>query len=182
MFRRVSAVAVLGLLIIGTAAGASSNVIQLGANDVAVFGPTQCSAQVEAGSSGFLCQRTQAARYQASIYSDSILVWRVGNPDTPVFSTSGPTQAELQQVVLRDLCRACKGWKVTFSRIRVSKVDDHFAYGSATRIVTPQGQAQPSPFVLFKAGTRWTVLTMVTDNTLCRGIPKPVRRDMGMRC
>jgi hypothetical protein len=172
----------LAFVIVGTAAGASSNVVTMNAGDIAVFGPVQCLANVEAATPEFLCQRRQAPQYQASIYADNILVWKVGNPDDPVFSTTGPTQVQLQQTVLRSLCGACKKWKVTFSRIRVSKLDDHFAFGSARRIVTPQGQAQPSPFVLFKAGTRWTVLSMVTDNTICRGIPKPVRRDLGMRC
>ena len=106
----------------------------------------------------------------------------VSSTDDPVFSTSGPTQAQLQQTVLRSLCGACTKWKVTFYRIRVSKIDDHFAFGSARRIVTPQGQAQPSPFVLFKAGARWTVLNMVTDATICRGIPRLLRREFRMGC
>jgi hypothetical protein len=182
LVRRVIAVAALSVVLVSAAAGASSNVIALNAGDVAVFGPVQCSAGIEAGSSNFLCERRQAAKYQTSIYADNILVWKVGNPDDAVFSTVGPTQALLQQTVLRSLCGACTKWKVTFSRILVSKLDDHFAFGSARKIVTPQGQGQPSPFVLFRAGTRWAVLNMVTDLTICRGIPKPVRREFKMGC
>lgn len=180
--RRLLAMGALALVIVGAAAGASSNVVTLNASDVAIFGPVQCTANVEAATPEFLCQRRQTPQYQASIYADNILIWKIGNPDDPIFSTVGPTQPQLQQAVLRILCGACKKWKVTFSRIRVSKLDDHFAFGSARRIVTPQGAAQPSPFVLFKSGARWTILNMVTDNTICRGIPKPVRREFRMGC
>jgi hypothetical protein len=183
LIRRLIPVVALSVVLVSAAAGASSNVVTLNAGDVAVFGPLQCNAGAEGGASNFLCARRQAAKYQASIYADSILVWKVGNPDAPVFSTSGSTQAQLRQTVLRTLCGACAKWSVTFSRIRVSKLDEHFAFGNARRIVNAQGQvAQPSPFVLFRAGMRWTVLNMVTDATICRGIPRVVRREFRMGC
>jgi len=185
--RRLAARAVLtaalAFVLVSSAAGASADVVTLKSGDVASFEELQCTAGVEAGLDSFECQRREGAKYEAAIFRDNILVWKVGNPDDPIFSTSGPTQAQLRQVVLRSLCGRCARWKVTFSPIRVSTLDDHFAFGNARRIVNGQGQvAQPSPFVLFRAGTRWTVLNMVTDSTICRGIPRAVRREFRMGC
>jgi hypothetical protein len=106
--------------------------------DIAVFGGVQCTAGVEAGSPSFLCEKRQGARYQAQTYADSINVWRIGNPDDPVFSTSPPSQALLQVTFKRALCGACKTWRLRFGRIRVSRLDDHFALGCARNQEWPE--------------------------------------------
>ena len=45
-----------------------------------------CAVYVEGGAPELFCSRPQHARHQVTIFSDSILVWKVGNPDRPAWS------------------------------------------------------------------------------------------------
>lgn len=47
---------------------------------------TRCTASVEGGFKNLFCRRSPEGRYQVVFYKDSILVWKNGNPDKPVFS------------------------------------------------------------------------------------------------
>lgn len=47
---------------------------------------TRCTASVEGGAKNLFCHRSPEGRYQVVFYADSILVWKNGNPDKPVFS------------------------------------------------------------------------------------------------
>jgi hypothetical protein len=44
---------------------------------------TRCEASAEAGSPNLFCTRTPAGRYQVVFYEDSVLIYRVGDPDNP---------------------------------------------------------------------------------------------------
>lgn len=44
-----------------------------------------CSVYVEGGAVELFCARARHARHQVTIFRDSILVWKAGNPD-PVWS------------------------------------------------------------------------------------------------
>jgi hypothetical protein len=50
----------------------------------------RCTVSAEGGSPDLYCVHTPRARHQVYFFRDAILVWRVGNPDTPVFSTKRP--------------------------------------------------------------------------------------------
>ena len=73
-----------------TAASArtEAHVYTLRQNDVvrAPAAATRCTAGAEGGAKNLLCTRSPAGRYQVVFYRDSILVWKNGNPDKPVFS------------------------------------------------------------------------------------------------
>ena len=45
-----------------------------------------CAVYVEGGAPELFCSRPQHARHQVTIFRDSILVWKVGNPDRPAWS------------------------------------------------------------------------------------------------
>ena len=47
---------------------------------------TRCVVSGEAGVPDFFCERAPRGRYHVVFFSDWIQVWRVGNPDAPVFS------------------------------------------------------------------------------------------------
>jgi hypothetical protein len=69
-------------------ARAENRVYTLRQNDVvrAPGAATRCTAEVEGGFKNLLCRRSPEGRYQVVFYRDSILVWKNGNPDMPVFS------------------------------------------------------------------------------------------------
>jgi hypothetical protein len=160
---------IASLALVGSASGAATNVITMQPTDKAVFGDVECTAQVEATSPEFLCNARTAPKFQVSVFSNNILVWKVGNPDTPIYSTAGVQQAQLKFTV-ENWCKR-NGFKCKSSAVRVSKLDDHFAIGLAK-------MAQPERFILFKSGLRWTVLNMATDNTVWNGVPQPVRKEL----
>ena len=45
-----------------------------------------CSVEVEGGFPELFCAKPLRARHQVTFFRDSILVWRVGRPDDPVWS------------------------------------------------------------------------------------------------
>ena len=47
---------------------------------------TRCVVTTEAGSPRLFCSRIGGGRYTVDFFRSSILVWRNGNPDRPVFS------------------------------------------------------------------------------------------------
>jgi hypothetical protein len=47
---------------------------------------TRCVASAEAGIPNLFCTRIHGGRYEVVLYADSILAWKVGQPDDPVFS------------------------------------------------------------------------------------------------
>jgi hypothetical protein len=49
----------------------------------------QCQVSTEAGDVDVLCQHTPDARYQVVFFKDNLFVYRIGKPDTPVFSAHG---------------------------------------------------------------------------------------------
>jgi len=63
--------------------------ITLRSQDVAVFGRVRCSANVEARTPHFLCSKRPRAKakYEVSIFRESIVVWKMGFPDDPVYTT-----------------------------------------------------------------------------------------------
>jgi hypothetical protein len=48
---------------------------------------TRCVVTSEGGFARLYCSRIGGGRYTVDFFSRSILVWRKGNPDAPVFST-----------------------------------------------------------------------------------------------
>ena len=61
----------------------------LQAGDIAIFGGVQCIANIEGGRKHLLCQRRprSKARYEVAVFPRSILVYRMGRPDDPVYVT-----------------------------------------------------------------------------------------------
>ena len=47
---------------------------------------TRCLVTQEGGSPRLFCSRIGGGRYTVDFFSRSVLVWRNGNPDAPVFS------------------------------------------------------------------------------------------------
>jgi hypothetical protein len=47
---------------------------------------TRCLVSAEGGFPDLFCSRIGGGRYTVSLFPDSILVWRNGNPDKPAFS------------------------------------------------------------------------------------------------
>ena len=45
-----------------------------------------CTVSTDGGAVDLLCARPRSARHQVTIFRDSILVWKVGNPDRPAWS------------------------------------------------------------------------------------------------
>ena len=45
-----------------------------------------CTVSTEGGAIDLFCARPLGAHHQVTIFRDSILVWRVGNPDRPAWS------------------------------------------------------------------------------------------------
>ena len=72
-------------------AGSASRgrVVTLRSQDIAVFGGVQCIANSEAGSRHMLCSRRprSRARYDVAIFPRSVIVYRMGNPDNPLYAT-----------------------------------------------------------------------------------------------
>ena len=72
-------------------AGSASRgrVVTLRSQDIAVFGGVQCIANSEAGSTHMLCSRRprSRARYDVAIFPRSVIVYRMGNPDNPLYAT-----------------------------------------------------------------------------------------------
>jgi hypothetical protein len=46
----------------------------------------RCAVYKEGGSPEFYCARPRHPRHQVTIFRDSILIWKVGNPDRPAWS------------------------------------------------------------------------------------------------
>jgi hypothetical protein len=46
----------------------------------------RCAVYTEGGSPELYCARSQRPRHQVTIFRDSILIWKVGNPDRPAWS------------------------------------------------------------------------------------------------
>ncbi len=79
---------------LGLAQGAGSatespRIVTLRSRDVAVFRGVQCVANVEAGYSHFLCsgRPRSKAKYDVAIFPASVLVYKMGRPDQPLFAT-----------------------------------------------------------------------------------------------
>jgi hypothetical protein len=79
---------------LGLAQGAGSatdspRVITLRNQDVAVFRGVQCVANVEAGHGHFLCsgRPRSKAKYDVAIFPASVVVYKLGRPDQPLFAT-----------------------------------------------------------------------------------------------
>jgi hypothetical protein len=79
----------LGSAQIANPASSRSRVITLRSQDVAVFGGVQCVGNVEAGYKHMLCSRRprSKARYDVAIFPRSVVVYRMGNPDNPLYAT-----------------------------------------------------------------------------------------------
>lgn len=45
-----------------------------------------CQVSAEGGAPDLICARSRNARHQVTFFRDNILVWKVGNPDHPVWS------------------------------------------------------------------------------------------------
>jgi len=69
-------------------ARSENRIYTLRQNDVvrAPGAATRCTASVEGGSKNLFCRRSPEGRYQVVFYTDSIIVWKNGNPDKPAFS------------------------------------------------------------------------------------------------
>ncbi len=54
-----------------------------------MFGSVQCIANTEAGAKHFLCSKRPRARskYDTAIYPGDVVVFRMGNPERPLFAT-----------------------------------------------------------------------------------------------
>jgi hypothetical protein len=46
----------------------------------------RCAVYTEGGAPEFYCARPLHPRHQLTIFRDSILIWKVGNPDRPAWS------------------------------------------------------------------------------------------------
>jgi len=46
----------------------------------------RCAVYTEGGAPELYCARPRHPRHQVTIFKDSILVWKVGNPDRPAWS------------------------------------------------------------------------------------------------
>jgi hypothetical protein len=46
----------------------------------------RCAVYKEGGSPELYCARPRQPRHQVTIFRDSILIWKVGNPDRPAWS------------------------------------------------------------------------------------------------
>ncbi len=46
----------------------------------------RCAIYKEGGAPELFCARPRHARHQVTIFRDSILIWKVGNPDHPAWS------------------------------------------------------------------------------------------------
>jgi hypothetical protein len=46
----------------------------------------RCAVHTEGGSPEFYCARPLHPRHQVTIFPDSILIWKVGNPNRPAWS------------------------------------------------------------------------------------------------
>jgi hypothetical protein len=45
-----------------------------------------CTVSTEGTAANLFCSRTRNAHHQVTIFRDSIQVWKIGNPDRPVWS------------------------------------------------------------------------------------------------
>ena len=45
-----------------------------------------CTVSTEGGAVDLFCARPRSAHHEVTIFRDSILVWKVGNPDRPAWS------------------------------------------------------------------------------------------------
>jgi hypothetical protein len=45
-----------------------------------------CTVSTEGGAADLFCARPRKAHHQVTIFHDSILVWKVGNPDRPAWA------------------------------------------------------------------------------------------------
>jgi hypothetical protein len=46
----------------------------------------RCTVYVEGGAPELFCDRSRRAHHQVTFFRDDIQVWKVGNPDSPVWS------------------------------------------------------------------------------------------------
>jgi hypothetical protein len=87
------AVAALGF-VIGTATGlprahaSAARIYTLRAGDKIKIPTIQqvCTLSAEGGAPDLFCERPKNAHHQVTIFRDTILVWKVGNPDHPAWS------------------------------------------------------------------------------------------------
>jgi hypothetical protein len=63
----------------------------------------RCAVYTEGGAPELYCARPRHARHQVTIFRDSILVWKVGNPDRPACRGSRRNRA---RVTSRTLAQA----------------------------------------------------------------------------
>jgi hypothetical protein len=70
-----------------TAAASSTHKYTLRLGDKAVIPAIRqiCSVYSEGGAIELFCQKTRKPHHQVTIYRDSILVWKVGDPDHPAW-------------------------------------------------------------------------------------------------
>jgi hypothetical protein len=64
-------------------------IVTLRSQDIAVFGGVQCIANTEARYRHMLCSRRPRgqARYDVAIFPKSVIVYKMGNPDNPLYAT-----------------------------------------------------------------------------------------------
>ena len=73
---------------LAASARTNNHIYTLRQNDVvrAPGAATRCTASVEGGAKNLFCDRFPDGRYQVVFYTDSIIVWKNGNPGKPAFS------------------------------------------------------------------------------------------------
>ena len=68
------------------AAGPHRYTLRLG-DRVTIPGVRQrCAVEAEGGAPELFCARPRHPRHEVTIFRDSILIWKVGNPDRPAWS------------------------------------------------------------------------------------------------
>jgi len=90
----VLASAVAGVFVIGqmtdtraaAATAARTYTLRMGDKVVVPAIGQACSVSTEGGAVDLFCARPRNARHQVTFFRDSILVWKVGNPDRPAWS------------------------------------------------------------------------------------------------
>jgi hypothetical protein len=72
-------------------ASAGGRVLEARIGDVVRFpgSATRCEMGAEGGAPRLVCHHAGTHRYEVSFFGKNILVFRVGNPDKPVFSARG---------------------------------------------------------------------------------------------
>lgn len=67
---------------------AATHIYRLRAGDKVKIPTIQqtCVLSAEGGAPELFCERPRNPRHQVTIFSDNILIWKVGNPDHPAWS------------------------------------------------------------------------------------------------